>query len=173
MRLPFLRRSGTRDEPLIVAMTGVRLGEAVIFAGRSAGWAIPLATRTGLSGRCLVLGSPDVTAAIEAAASRAGVVVETATTAPRERVFDLAVVEIGPAWEAAAQDVLRAVRPGGRLVTVSAAPRSGLFGKLGGSPAPSVGTDAVVARLTRFGWDGVRSIGERDGVRFIEAFTRT
>jgi hypothetical protein len=31
----------------------------------------------------------------------------------------------------------------------------------------------VVARLTRFGWDGVRSIGERDGVRFIEAFTRT
>jgi hypothetical protein len=172
MRLPFLRKSDTGDEPLIVAMTGVRLGEAVIFAGRSAAWAVPLASRTGLSGRCLVLGSPDVTGAIEAAASREGVLVETAAEAPGERVFDLAVIEVGDAWEAAAEDALRAVRPGGRLITVSGAPRSGWFGKLGGSNAPPVAIDVVVARLTRLGWDRVRPIGERDGVSFVEAFAR-
>jgi hypothetical protein len=172
MRLPFLRKSGSSGEPLIVAMTGVRLGEAVIFAGRSAGWVVPLAARTGLSGRCLVLGSPDVTAAIEAAASREGVLVETAANAPGERVFDLAVIEIGDAWEGAAEDALRAVRPGGRLITVSGAPRSGLLGKLGGSAALPVSTGAVIASLTRLGWDRVREIGDRDGVSFVEAFAR-
>lgn len=172
MRLPFLRKSGSGDEPLIVAMTGVRLGEAVIFAGRSAGWAVPLASRTGLSGRCLVFGSPDVTGAIEAAASREGVLVETAASAPGGRVFDLAVIEIGAGWEGVAEDVLNAVRPGGRLITVSGAPRAGLFGKLGGSPAPPVATGVVVARLTELGWDRVRPIGERDGVTFVEAFAR-
>ena len=172
MRLPFLRKSGTSDEPLIVAMTGVRLGEAVIFAGRSAGWAVPLASRTGLSGRCLVLGSADVTGAIEAAASREGVLVEAAATAPDERVFDLAVIEIGEGWEGVAQDVLRAVRPGGRLITVSGAPRAGLFGKLGGSPATPVAAEVAVTRLAQLGWDRVRPIGERDGVSFVEAFAR-
>lgn len=82
MRLPFLLKAATGGEPLIVAMTGVRLGDSVIFAGRSARWAVALASRTGLSGRCLVLGSSDVTGAIEAAASREGVLVETANTAP-------------------------------------------------------------------------------------------
>ena len=117
-----------------------------------------------------MLGSPDVTGAIEAAASREGVLVETATAAPGERVFDLAVIEIGERWEADAENVLQAVRPGGRLITVSGAPRTGLFGKLG-SAAPPVAPDAVVARLTRLGWHRVRPIGERDGVSFVEAFS--
>jgi hypothetical protein len=172
MRLPFLRNATRGGEPLIVSMTGVRLGDSVIFAGRSAPWAMALASRTGLSGRCLVLGSPDVTSGIDAAASREGVLVETAATAPRERVFDLAVIEIGKGWEAAASDMLGAIRPGGRLITVSGAPRTGLFSKLGGSHAPPAAADAVIARLAQLGWQRVRRIGERDGVTFVEAFAR-
>ncbi len=172
MRLPFLRKSTTTGEPLIVAMTGVRLGEAVLFAGRSAGWAVTLAGRTGLSGRCLVFGPPETTSPIEAAASREGVLVETASAAPDDRVFDLAVVEVGDGWDAAAGDALRAVRPGGRLIAVSGAPRTGLLARLSGSPAPAVAADVVVARLTQLGWERVRPIGERDGVSFVEAFAR-
>lgn len=170
MRLPFLRRSGTSGEPLIVAMTGVRLGEAVIFAGRSAGWAVPLAARTGLSGRCLVLGSADVTGAIEAAASREGVLVETAAAAPGERAFDLAVIELGEGWEGVAEDVLNAVRPGGRLIAVSGAPRTGLLSRLGGGQPRQVADAEIVARLTQLGWQRARPIGERDGASFVEAF---
>ena len=172
MRLPFLRKSTATGEPLIVSMTGVRLGESAIFAGRSAAWAVRLAGRTGLSGRCLVLGTADATRAIEAAASREGVLVETATRAPDERVFDLAVVETGEGWEAAAQDVLRAIRPGGRLVAVTGAPRTGLLARLRGSQTPQPPAEAITARLAQLGWERVRPIGQRDGVSFVEAFAR-
>ena len=56
MRLPFLRKAATGDEPLVVSMTGARLGDTVVFAGQSASLVLPLAARTGLSGRCLVVG---------------------------------------------------------------------------------------------------------------------
>ena len=59
MRLPFLRKAASSDEPLVVSMSGARLGDTVVFAGQSASLALPLAARTGLSGRCLVVGSPD------------------------------------------------------------------------------------------------------------------
>ena len=173
MRLPFLRKGSTGGEPLIVSMAGVRLGDSVMFAGRSAQWAVALAGRTGLSGRCLVLGPAEVTGPIEAAASREGVLVETAATAPGDRVFDLAVIEMGEGWEAAAQDVIRAVRPGGRVITVSGAPRKGLLGKLGGAQPRQVTPETITAKLEQFGWQRPRPIGERDGVSFVEAFTRT
>lgn len=85
-------------------------------------------------------------------------------------MFDLAVIEIGEAWESAARDALRAVRPGGRLIAVSGAPRASLLGKLSGSPAAPVATEAVVARLAQLGWERARPIGEREGVSFVEAF---
>ena len=171
VRLPFLRKSRSDGEPLIVAMTGVRLGESVIFRGRSPGWVVPLAARTGLSGRCLVLGPTDVTTAIESAATREGVLIETASTPPRERSFDLAVVEVDANWEAGARDVKLATRPGGRIVVVAGAPpRSGLFAKLGGGGRPSVTTASIVSTLTGIGWERVRPIGERDEVSFVEGF---
>ena len=173
MRLPFLRKAASGGEPLIVSMTGVRLGDSVIFAGPSAHWAVGLAARTGLSGRCLVLGSASVTGGIEAAASREGVLVETAATAPGEPVFDLAVIEIGEGWEAAAQDVIRAIRPGGRLITISGAPRTGLLGRFGAGQPRHVSAETITATLTRMGWQRVRPIGERDGVGFVEGFAGT
>ena len=82
MRLPFLRKSATGDEPLVVSMTGVRLGDSVVFSGRSIALVLPLAARAGLSGRCLIVGSPDATAALETTATREGLLVETADRFP-------------------------------------------------------------------------------------------
>lgn len=170
MRLPFLRKATSGGEPLIVAMTGIRLGESVIFAGRSAAWAVPLAARTGLSGRCLVLGSAEATAPIESAASREGVLVETATAPTSTPTFDLAVVEATGSWEAAARDVKAATRSGGRIVVVSGAPAAGLIARLSGGSSPRVATESIVAALSTLGWERVRPIGEREGVSFVEGF---
>ena len=168
MRLPFLRKATTGGDPLIVAMTGVRLGESVIFAGRSAGWAVPLAARTGLSGRCLVLGPPDVTAPIESAASREGVLVETSAVPPPGPAFDLAVIETTAGWESAAREVRTATRSGGRVIVVAGAPPAGLLARLKGGAAEPIAAQSVVAALIKLGWERVRPIGERDGVRFVE-----
>jgi hypothetical protein len=170
MRLPFLRKAATGGDPLIVAMTGVRLGESVIFVGRSPGWAVPLAARTGISGRCLVLGPPEITAPIESAASRDGVLVETSLVTPSEPSFDLAVIEATTGWESAARDCRTATRPGGRVIVVAGAPPAGLLARLSGGGAEPVAAQSVVAALGKLGWERVRPIGERDGVSFVEGF---
>ena len=36
MPLPFLRKARTGGEPLVVSMTGARLGDAVLFVGKTA-----------------------------------------------------------------------------------------------------------------------------------------
>jgi hypothetical protein len=171
MRLPFLRKADTGGEPLVVAMTGVRLGESVLFWGRSAAWAVPLAAKTGLSGRCVICGPPETTGPIESAASREGVLVEVSTAAPDVPGFDLAVVEAVDGWEAAARDFRNATRPGGRVIVVIGAPPRGLLGRLTSSPtsgAPSA--ESVASALSRLGWQRVRPIGDRDGVSFVEGF---
>ena len=170
MRLPFLRKATTGDDPLIVSMTGVRLGESVIFVGRSPAWALPLAARTGLSGRCLVLGPPEVTTPIESAASREGLLVETSAVPPSEPSFDLAVIEATAGWESAARDVQTSTRPGGRVIVVAGAPPPGLLARLTGAAAEPIRTQSVVAALSKLGWERVRPIGDREGVSFVEGF---
>lgn len=170
MRLPFFRKATTGDEPLIVAMTGARLGESVLFAGSSAGWALPLAARTGLSGRCLIVGTPQVTRTIEASASKEGVLVETAEEAPADHSFDLAVVEATEGWEDAARQVMHAIRPGGRIMVVAGAPPAGFMARLTGAGGPTASVDAIASRLRQLGWQRVRPVGARDGVGFIEGF---
>jgi hypothetical protein len=170
MRLPFLRKATTGDEPLIVAMTGIRLGESVIFAGKSPAWAVPLAARVGLSGRCVVIGPAETTGAIEMAASREGVLVEAADTVPSERTFDLAVVEAIGSWESAARDLRSSTRPGGRVVVVAGAPPTSLLGRLAGGTPQVVSSQSIVSTLSQLGWERVRPIGEREGVAFVEGF---
>ena len=169
MRLPFLRKAATRDEPLVVSMSGARLGDPVVFAGQSASLVLPLAARTGLSGRCLVVGSPDSTTAIEAAATRDGLLVEAAERFPADRTFELAVVEAVGEWATSAAAARDAVRGGGRIIVVTGAPARGLLARLRARPA-EVSVDAIVETLTRQGWLRTRAIGGRDGLTFVEAF---
>lgn len=168
MRLPFLKPAAS-SEPLILAMSGIRLGDAVIFAGRSAAHLLPLAGRTGLSGRSVIVGPPEVTEPLEAAATREGVLVETLPVAPADHSFDLAVVEAVGDWTAAATNLKAAVRAGGRVLVVAGEPRGGLLARLSPRPSPVPGGD-IVETLTREGWARARVIGERDGLLYVEAF---
>jgi len=169
MRLPFLRKGTISDEPLVVAMTGARLGDTVVFAGQSASLVLPLAARTGLSGRCLVVGPPGATAALEASATREGLLVEVADSFPTDRASELAVVEAVGEWATATAGLRDAVRGGGRIVVVAGSPRKGLLARLSARP-PEVAPDAIVRTLSAQAWQRARSVGERDGLVFVEAF---
>ena len=170
MRLPFLRKAASSGEPLVLAMTGARLGEAVLFVGSSRQLALPLAARVGLSGRCVVAGA--AAASLEARATAEGVLVEPAPDVPADRSFDLAVVETEGDWARLAARALGAVRPGGRIVVIAAAPRTGLLSRLTSAPDPPAPADGIVANLTAAGWLRARDIGQRDGLMFVEAFAR-
>jgi hypothetical protein len=170
MRLPFLRTAITGDVPLVVSMSGARLGDAVLFAGRSSSLALPLAARTGLSGRCLVVGQPESTALLDATATRHGLLIETAARFPADRSFELAVIEATSEWAAAAAEARRAVREGGRVIVVAGSLREGLLARLRARPSSEVSPNAIVETLSSQGWRRPRQIGARDGLVFVEAF---
>lgn len=170
MRLPFLRKAVAGDQPLVVSMSGVRLGDSVAFAGLSAALALPLAARTGLSGRCVVVGPAEVTAALETTAIREGLLVEVAEQFPRDRSLELVVIEAVGSWAAAAAHARDAVRSGGRLVVVTGTIREGLLARLRSTP-PAVPDEAIVETLSSQGWQRARAIGGRDGLSFVEAFS--
>jgi hypothetical protein len=170
MKLPFLRKPATGEEPLVVAMTGVRLGDAVLFAGRSPALALPLAARTGLSGRCLVVGPPDVTGRIQASATREGLLVETADEPPADGAYELAVLEAAGDWRSIAGSCHDAVRSGGRVIVVAGSPREGLVARLTRGRVDAPAAEAIVRALSESGWHRAREIGEREGLKFVEAF---
>jgi len=77
--MPIFRQSQKRD-PLILAMSGARLGDRALFLlGRDVQAFVDIAGRVGLSGRALGVGTPERVSAAERAAARAGVLVETGT----------------------------------------------------------------------------------------------
>jgi hypothetical protein len=170
MRLPFLRKATTGEEPLVVSMSGARLGDTVVFAGQSAAILLPLAARTGLSGRCLAVGTPESTSVLEAAATREGLLVEVTDRFPADHSFELAVIEAVGEWEAAAAGARDAVRSGGRIVVVTGSLRGGLLARFS-TAAPDVAPEAIVETLSRRGWQRARPVGGRDGLLFVEAFS--
>jgi len=169
MRLPFLRKAKPGAEPLVVAMSGARLGDSVLFAGHAAPLVLPLAGRTGLSGRCLVVGPQALTSSLESAATMEGLLVETSEVFPSDRSFELAVVEAVGDWAASASSARASVRSGGRIIVVSVSPREGLLARLTAS-VPEVPPESIVTTLKNAGWQRVRSIGAREGLAFVEAF---
>ncbi len=168
MRLPFLKKAATASEPLVVSMTGARLGDPVVFWGSNPALALPLAARVGLSGRALAVGPS--AGSIESVAMKEGILVEVADDFPADGSFDLAVVETASGWEKAAAAARQAVRAGGRVVVVSGAPVSGLRALFGSTGDSSLPDEAIVSELNRTGWQRSRAIGAREGMTFVEAF---
>ena len=82
MKLGFLRKPARNESPLVVSMTGVRLGDRAIFAGSSLPLVMPLAARTGLSGQLLAIGAH--AADLKARAERDGHLVESADVPPSD-----------------------------------------------------------------------------------------
>jgi hypothetical protein len=167
MKLPFLRTPQRQDDPTVVAMTGVQLGDKVHFWGDTASLLLPLAARTGLSGQVTVV-SPDA-ATLVATAEREGLLVDQNPAPSPDAAYDLAVVQAEGDWRSAMSLVLPPTRAGGRVIAIAGEPPKGLLAKLGrprAASGPSV--DELAEALTAAGWRRVREIGERDGMRFVE-----
>ena len=164
-------------------MTGVKMGDRVAQVGCAHGGRLAaVAAKVGLSGRAVAF-VPD-----EASAARARKARRRRRRARRDRgraadarcrsttdAFDLVVVDdTGGLFGtmraedrvAAVRELLRVLRPGGRVIVIGAAPRGGLgalFARAAArrrsTPTPSLEAD---------GFKPVRTLAERDGLVFVE-----
>lgn len=175
----FLRRSGD-PRAFALAMIGVKMGERVLQLGAGDGALLAaLASKVGLTGTFVIVDDTEAgLSAARQAAEREGVLVEprlAALTAPPVDVpgsFDLIVLngvlrDATPETRVAiVAQAARAVRAGGRCIVVDRARRGGLGGLLGG-PAPDP-TYQPMELLRHGGFKAVRTLAEREGLRFVE-----
>jgi hypothetical protein len=166
MRLPFLRTPRHQDEPAIVAMTGVRLGDKVHFWGTRPELLLPLAARAGLSGQTTII-SPDASD-LAKTAEREGLLVDLNPAPAADAAYDLAVVHATGDWKAALGLLVSATRTGGRIIAVAGDPQSGLLSRLRSGEGSAPTEAQLVEALQSSGWQRVRLIGDRDGMRFVE-----
>lgn len=166
MKLPFLRSPQHRDEPTVVAMTGVRLGDKVHFWGTLPALLLPLAARSGLSGQITVISQGS--AELLSTAEREGLLVDSASAPVADAGYDLAVVHTEGAWTTALGPLLTGTRIGGRLIVIAGDPPAGLLGRLRGGAASGPTEPEIVSAMAAAGWKRVRAIGEREGMRFVE-----
>jgi ubiquinone/menaquinone biosynthesis C-methylase UbiE len=177
----FLRKPVPQD-PLIVAMAGVRLGDRVlIVAADDAEMPSEIAAKTGLSGQVTALGLTEQSAArVASRAEQRGVLVETSLLHERvpypDHMFDLVIADDRPRPIGRRTDVMvlaemfRVLRPGGRLVALRPAPRSSaLFFRPAADPMASDEIRVLTDTLTRVGFRAVREIGTREKTTFVEA----
>ena len=181
---PFQR--GTNPYMLVVGMTGVKMGDRIVQIGCAHGGRLgAVAAKVGLSGRAVAI-VPDESSAARArkGAADAGVLVEIEIAPPtrlpaEDGAFDLAAVDdtgglfgtMRPEDRVVAiRELLRILRPGGRVMIVGASPRGGLGALLtraqSGPPFASSGLAAQA--LQADGFKSVRTLAEREGLVFIE-----
>jgi ubiquinone/menaquinone biosynthesis C-methylase UbiE len=184
----FFNRFAKREAPfpLVVGMTGVKLGDRVLQIGCSNGGPLAaIAAKVGLSGRALAI-VPDQASMVRAqkAAANLGVLVEVElNSSPRlpvdDATFDLVIVDdAAGAFSARRPDertatireAARVVRPGGRVMIIGATPPQGFGALLSRAPAaPSIAMSGEAASaLQAAGFRGARTLAEREGLIFVE-----
>jgi SAM-dependent methyltransferase len=181
----FMKRGN--PHALALAMIGIKMGDRFLQVGCANGERLAaVAAKVGLSGRAVVA-APDESSAARARSGAAaeGVLVEIEIAPPirlpfDDRAFDIAVVDdtgdlLGTMAEAdrgaAIRELRRVLRPGGRAMIVGAIPRGGLGSLLSRARSgPSfTATGGATAALDAEGFKSVRTLGEREGLVFIEA----
>ena len=173
------RRSDTPEVPLVVSVTGVRLGQRVlVVAGRDRRIVHDLAARVGLTGRTFVLTLDGDADELQAAAEDAGVLVDVAPLAlplpVAGETFDVAVIDDTArrpedlATPALLPDVFGALRTGGRVV-VRLPAGGGLVGRLVGRSETAPAAPMTIAALTDAGFRAARVVAVHAGVAYVEA----
>lgn len=181
-------RQGPGPYALTEAMTGVRLGDRLVYlgAGEPAMFAA-LAAKVGITGRARALVESEASAErIKEAAARAGVLIEVGVISLTalgldQASFDVAVIDAtgglvlqldGEERSAVGRQLLDALRPRGRAIVVERE-KQGLLGALKGR---TPGLDqfrergGAAALLETSGFHPVRVLAERDGERFTEGW---
>jgi ubiquinone/menaquinone biosynthesis C-methylase UbiE len=177
-----------RQDPylLVVSMTGVKLGDRLLQVGCAhAGRLGAVAAKVGLSGRAVAVAPDDASAArARKGAAGAGVLVEVEVAPPtrlpvEDAQFDLAVVDdTGGLFGtmraedrvASIRELARALRPGGRVILIGAAPRGGLGSLLSRAQSgpPFAATGEALTAFEADGFKSVRLLAEREGLVFVE-----
>jgi hypothetical protein len=159
-------------------MIGAKPGDRVIvFGADQPEMAADLALATGLNGRLVVRdGDPSAQARTEAAATRAGALVE----------FDAAVEAVEGEWDAAViarplgsmsvgertthvGEAMRILRDGGRVIVIDGTPPGRWPASLFARREPELAPADVLAILDAAGARASRLLADVNGMRFYEA----
>lgn len=173
------------QEPLAVSMAGVKLGQRLLGVGtRDPKLIAQLALKSGLTGRaCIVDADEQSLAGAAAAIEQEGALVEAAR-APygmwpfEENSFDIAVIpELLPSQTPdvrvrCVSEVLRVLRPGGRVLVIERAQRGGLVGALLGTARTAPAYEGPLEVLRSNGFAAVRQLAETDGVTYAEGIKK-
>jgi ubiquinone/menaquinone biosynthesis C-methylase UbiE len=169
-------------EPLVLAMTAVRMGDRLLVIGCSKPKIVAqLASKPGLTGRaCAVDDSAEHAAKAAEAAQNEGALLEVETAPVTALPYDADAFDVVVLNHALAQlsrdrqaacvkEAVRVLRPGGRCVAIQAGRPGGLAALFRTTAMPAAEVEQL---MNEAGFRAVHTLAERQGMAFVEGARR-